>query len=431
MRNIHGHGRVHVLLALGLLLVAPRVVTAQTIAITNARIHTIAGPVIERGTVVISNGKIAAVGASVAVPAGARVIDGTGKVVTPGFLDSSTGLGTVEIDADDPSNDQSVSGDHITAAFNVADNLNPLSTLFAVTRVEGITRAVVVPGNGSTIIKGQGVLIDLGATGTAVSINRNPVGMYATLGQAGAGRAGGSRAAALLRLREALQDARDYANNRRAFESAQRREYALSRLDLDALQPVLRGELPLVVSVDRASDILTALRLARDFDLRLIVSGASEGWMVARELAAANTPVIINPMNNIPGMESLGITLENAARLYAAGVNLSFATFESHNSRNLKQLAGNAVSYGMPYDAALRAITINPARLWGVASQYGTLEVGKDADVVLWSGDPLELTTAVEHVFIRGREVPADTRQRALFNRYRRLGGTLPEAYDH
>ena len=405
---------------------------AQSFAITNARIHTVAGPVIERGTIVVLNGKIARVGpsATTSVPSdGIRVIDGTGKVVTPGFLDSSTGLGTVEIDADDPSNDQSVTGDRITAAFNVADNLNPLSTLLPVTRVEGITRAVVAPGNGSTVIAGQGVLVDLGMQGMTLNIHRNPVAMYAVLGQAGAGRAGGARAAAILRLREALQDAQDYGNNRRAFESAQRRDYALSRLDLDALQPVLRRELPLVINVHRASDILAALRLAQEFNIRVIVSGASEGWIVARELAAANTPVIVNPMGNIPGMESLGITLENAARLHAAGVNQVFATFESHNSRNLKYVAGNAVSYGMPFEAALRAVTLGPARLWGIADRYGSLEVGKDADVVVWSADPFEVTTIVHHVFINGREVSDETRQRALFKRYRRLGGTMPEAY--
>jgi imidazolonepropionase-like amidohydrolase len=406
-----------------LALVAPA--SAQTVAITNARVHTISGPVIERGTVVIRDGKIAAVGANVTVPAGARVIDGTGKIVTPGFLDSNTGLGTVEIDADDPSNDVTTTGDHVTAAVNVSDNLNPYSTLIPVTRVEGITRAVVVP-NGSTIIAGQGVLVDLGA---GMTIHRNPVGMFATLGQTGASRAGGSRAAAILRLREALQDARDYAANRRAYENAQRRDYALSRLDLEALLPVVRGELPLVINVNRASDILSAMRIAREFDVRLILRSAEEGWIVAREIAAANVPVVINPMNNLPGMETLGITLENAARLNAAGVQVSFATFDAHNSRNLKQLAGNAVSYGMPYDAALRAITLNPARMWGIADRYGTLEVGKDADVVVWSADPFELTTTVEHVFINGREISKDTRQRQLFERYRRVGGAMPEAY--
>jgi imidazolonepropionase-like amidohydrolase len=273
------------------------------------------------------------------------------------------------------------------------------------------------------------VLIDLGAQGATINIHRNPVAMYAVLGQAGAGRAGGSRAAAILRLREALQDARDYAANRRAFEGAQRRDYALSRLDLEALQPVLRGELPLVITVHRASDILAAMRVAREFNLRLVISGANEGWLVARELAAANVPVIINAMGNIPGMESMAITLENAARLNAAGVNVVLATFESHNSRNIRQVAGNAVSYGMPLDAALRAITLNPARLWGIASSYGTLEVGKDADVVIWSGDPLEVTAHAAHVFINGREMPEDSRQRALFNRYRRVGGAMPEAY--
>ena len=151
--------------------------------------------------------------------------------------------------------------------------------------------------------------------------------------------------------------------------------------------------------------------------------------MVARDVAAAGIPVIINPMTNIPNMESLGITLENAARLHTAGVTVLFASFDSHNSRNIKQLAGNAVSYGMPYDAALRAMTLNPARVWGIADQYGTLETGKDADVVVWSGDPFELTTTVEHVFIRGREISQDTRQQQLFERYRRVGGAMPEAY--
>jgi imidazolonepropionase-like amidohydrolase len=245
--------------------------------------------------------------------------------------------------------------------------------------------------------------------------------MFAVLGEAGAERTGGTRASNLLRLREVLQDARDYAANRSAFEAGNRRDYAISRLDLEALVPVVRGELPLAVQVNRASDILSALRFGRELNLRLILLGATEGWMVAREIAAANVPAIINPLTNIPAFESLAITFENAARLHHAGVTIALATFESHNSRNLKQLAGNAVSHGLPYEAALRAVTLAPARIWGIAERYGSLEPGKDADIVIWSGDPFQLTTTVERVFIRGVEMPKETRQLELLRRYRRV----------
>ena len=413
---------------LAMILLSATSLSAQSVAITNARIHPVAGPRIEHGTVVITNGRIAAIGTNVAVPAGARVIDGTGKVVTPGLLDSSTSLGTVEIPLSAAgTDDASTSADGITAAFNVADNLNPYATAIPVTRVDGITRAVIVPGTGRSLIAGQGVLVDLGTVGATITIHRNPVAMYAVLGERGAQLSGGgARSAALLRLKEALQDARDYAANRTAFESAQRRDYALSRLDLEALVPVARGQLPLVIDVNRASDILGTLRFARDNNIRLILSGVAEGWMVAREIANAGITVIIDPMRNLPRFEALGITLENAARLNEAGVNVVIASFEAHYSRNIKQQAGNAVSYGMPWEAALRAVTINPARLWGIEERYGTLEVGKDADVVVWSGDPFELTTTVEHVFINGREMSKETRQEALFRRYRTLGDQPP-----
>jgi imidazolonepropionase-like amidohydrolase len=400
--------------------------SAQTIAITNAKIHTVSGPVIERGTVIVQNGRIAAVGANVSVPAGAQTIDASGKVVTPGLLDSSTGLGTVEIGAAVGTNDQASNSDRITAAFNPLDNLNPFSTLIPVTRVEGITRAVVVPSAGASFIAGQGLLIDLGNLGATVTVHRNPVALYALLGEAGAERSGGTRATNLLRLREVLQDARDYAANRAAFEAGNRRDYALSRLDLQALVPVVRGTLPLTVSANRASDILAALRLAREANIRIILQGAAEGWLVAREIARANVPVIINPLTNIPTFDALAITFENAARLHGAGVTVILASFDSHNSRNLKQIAGNAVSYGMPHDAALRAVTLNPARVWGIAERYGSIEPGKEADLVIWSGDPFELTTSVERVFIRGAEMPKDTRQDDLLRRYRSITDNEP-----
>lgn len=392
---------------------------AQTTAITNVRIHTISDPPIESGTIVIRDGRIAAVGADVEVPGNARVIDGTGKVVTPGLFDASTSLGIVEIGGVSGTNDAATSSDRLTAAFNVADALNPRATAIPVTRVEGITRAVVVPGGFQSILRGQGILIHLDGLRADEMIVRNPVGIYVTLGEAGAGRAGGSRAAAMLLLREALQDARDYAANRSAFQQGNRREYALSRLDLEALQPVLRREVPLIVSVNRAADILNTLQFARQENVRIILSGAEEGWMVAGEIASAGVPVILNSMNNIPGFDNLGATLENAARLSEAGVTVMLSSFDGSNVRNLRQVAGNAVSYGMPWDDALAAVTSVPAQVFGIADRYGTLEVGMDADVVVWSGDPFDFTTSADYVFIRGHEQRKDTRQQQLFERYR------------
>lgn len=409
------------------LMAMPARAAAQVIAITGGRVHTVAGPPLERGTVLIRDGRIEALGPDVQVPGGARVIDASGKIVTPGLLDSYTQLGLVEIGLSAPgTDDRSTTDSRITAAFDVTDAINPMSTLIPITRVEGITLAVVAPSGGGSIIAGRGAVVDLAGTTVPQMVRKSPAAIFAALGEAGAAAAGGSRAAAMLRLREALHDALDYARNREAFESGRRRDYALSRLDLEALVPVARGELPLAVRVDRASDIRAALRLAAEFGLKLIVVGAAEAWMAAEDLARENVPVVIDPLMNLPGFESLGATLENAARLHDAGVTVAFATFDAHNSRKLRQVAGNAVSYGMPWDAALRAVTLAPAEIWGISEQYGSLEPGKDADVVVWSGDPFELTTTAELVIIRGRVMPADTRQRELLERYRDLKRAPP-----
>lgn len=400
------------------------------IAITGATIHT-QGPqgTIQNGTLVIENGRIRAVGGpTVTVPAGARRIDAHGKVITPGLFDSLSTLGVVEVGAVDGTRDGRVEDDRVTAAFNVADGLNPRSVLIPVNRIEGLTRAVVVPVPGKSLIAGQGVVITLGGPGDFLV--RSPIAMFAVFGERGAGLAGGSRAAALLRLKEAFQDALDYAANRKAFEAGDRRSYALSRLDLEALLPVVKGTLPLVVAVDRASDIETVLRFAKEWKLKLILSGVTEGWKVADQIAAAKVPVLVNPMENRPdSFESLGATLENAARLHKAGVTFAFVTGDAHNARNLKQAAGNAVAYGLPWDAALEAITVAPARIWGIADHYGSLEPGKDADVVIWSGDPLELSTFADAIFIRGKEMPMKSRQTELRDRYKDLGGSVPLAY--
>lgn len=419
----------HFLLLAGLAMAAGPAL-AETVVITGATVHTL-GPqgTIQNGTVVIENGKIKAVGASVPVPSGARSIDARGKVVTPGFLDSFSRIGLVEVPAVEGTDDTETEDDRITAAFRVADALNPHSALIPVNRVEGLTRVVVMPNTGESLIAGQGALIHLGGPGDYLV--RSPIAMYATLGEGGANLAGGSRAAALLRLREAFEDTRDYIANRKAFEQGERREYALSRLDLEALIPVVRGELPLVLAVQRASDIQAALRLAREYKLDLILAGATEGWMVAPEIAAAKVPVLVNPLDNLPGsFETLGATLENAARLHKAGVTIAFMSGDAHNARNIKQAAGNAVAYGLPWNAALAALTSVPARIWGLSGSYGTLEAGKDADVAIWDGDPLEVTTFPDAVFIRGVQMPMKTRQTELRDRYKDLSGPLPPAYD-
>ena len=396
------------------------VVAADTVAITNARVLPVSGPAIDRGTVLIRGGKIAAVGANVQVPAGARVIDATGKIVTPGWIESATQIGIVEIPfGAEGSDDQASTDKDLSAAFNVVDSFNGESTVIPVTRVEGITRAVVMPAGTGHAILGQGALFDLSGSQVPASVVKAPVAMFANLGEAGAASEGGSRATSMLRLREALQDALDFMRNHAAWNTAQRRPYARGRLDLEALGPVVRRELPLAVNANRASDLLAAMRLADEFHLKLILMGAAEGWRVTDELVARKVPVVVKPLTDIPSFDALGATLENPARLSKAGVTLVLSTFDTHNARNLRQEAGNAISYGLDRDAALRAVTLEPARVWGIADRVGSLEVGKDADLVVWSGDPFELTTGAEHVFIAGREMSRDTRQKQLFEKYR------------
>jgi imidazolonepropionase-like amidohydrolase len=222
-------------------------------------------------------------------------------------------------------------------------------------------------------------------------------------------------------LREALQDAIDFSQHRAAWNAAQRHDYARGRLDLEALRPVIRGEIPLAVQANRASDMLAAIRLGEEFNLKLVLVGAAEGWMVADELAKKKIPVVVKPLTNIPSFDAPGASLENAARLQRAGVTLALSTFETHNARNLRQEAGNAIANGLDRQAALRAVTFNAAQVWDIADRTGSLEVGKDADVVIWSGDPFELTTSAERVFIRGVEIPKQTRQTQLLEKYRKL----------
>ena len=241
------------------------------------------------------------------------------------------------------------------------------------------------------------------------------------VGERGAGYVGGARPLALLRIREIFQDVRDYAEHRAEFEAGDRRTYSLSRLDLEALLPVSEGEIPLVLTVNRAADILSVLRMNEELGLKLVLSGVGEGWMVADDIAAADVPVMTKAASNLPTFEVLGASYENVARMHEAGVRVILTSFDAYNVRNLKMDAGIAVSYGLPHAEALRAVTLTPAEVWGVADRMGSLDPGKVGDVVVWSGDPFEPLTSVEHVFINGEEISYETRQKALLEKYRNL----------
>jgi imidazolonepropionase-like amidohydrolase len=419
------HGAVSALLAA----IVAGVANAQTIAITGGKVYPVSGPVIENGTVIISNGKISAVGANVPIPAGAQRIDATGKVVTPGFVNSSTQLGVQEIAAVNNTVDVSARGkDNIAAAFTVWEGLNPNSVLLAPARKDGITSFVIVPTGG--LVAGQAALVDVVPGTTTDMIIRAPVAMVAEIGDPQSAGVT-SRGELIVKLRELLEDTKYFQAHRDAFDRAQTRPFAASRLDLQAMIPVVEGRLPLLVTVDRESDIDATMRLARDYNIKLMIGGGAEAWMMADKLAAARVPVLTGAMNNIPaGFAALGQRQENAALLRKAGVavaligNAGGGDEEAFNVRNLKQEAGNAVAYGMTWDDALRAVTLAPAEFFGVADRVGSLQPGREGNVVVWSGDPFEFTTRAERVFVRGREYNEKTRQDLLIERYRNLPGS-------
>ena len=396
---------------------------AQTIAITGGTVYPVSGPKLEHATVLMQNGRIAAVGTNVTIPAGATRIDATGKWVTPGLTDGGGQMGLVEIGAVGGTREAFYQGDSVAAAFNVAEGINPASTLIPVTRMEGVTTTLAAPGG--HLISGQAVLIDLDGATVEQMLVKSPVGILADLSESGKDEAGNTRAGVTQRLRQVFRDALDYERRKADFARAQMQALSARSADLEALLPVLHGQLPLIAVANRKSDIATALRLAREFKLKLILAGGQEGWEVATDIAAAGVPVLIEPLDNIPSYDALGIRYENAALLAKAGVKVVLLETDTHNARNLRQEAGNAVSYGMSWDQALRAVTLSAAEVFGVADRYGSLEPGRVANVVVWSGDPFEFTTAVEHVFIRGREIPLRSRQTDLFERYK----TLPPKY--
>ncbi len=398
--------------------ITPSAIQAQTIAITGGTVYPVSGPKIERGTVIIQDGKITAVGAGLPVPAGAKTIDATGKWVTPGLIHAGTSLGLTQVGSVDATNEGSHSGE-VNAAFNVAEGIDPSNVLIPIARIEGVTTAVTGPSGG--LISGQAVIIDLAGDRIETLVTRSPAAMVINLNEYSKSAGGGSRAGQLERLRQLFADAQEYDRRKADFQKNQMQSLSAPAAELEALRPILKGELPVVFVANRRSDILSVLRLGNEYKLRMIIEGGTEAWQVAGELAKAGVPVAVNTITNIPSFDGLGARFDNAALLRAAGVSVIVEEGETGGPRNLRWAAGHAVRFGMNWDDALAAITLAPAKAFGIDAKYGTLTAGKVANVVVWSGDPLDYVSQAEHVFIRGAEIPLVSRQTQLLDRYRKL----------
>ncbi len=394
---------------------------ATSTFLVGADVHVGDGTVIAGGVVELRGARIVAVDGperAASLPAGATVVDVTGKRITPGLVAAHTPLGLVEIDLEGSTVDAERLGPHpIRAGFDAATAINAESALVPVSAIEGVTSAAATPRGG--LLSGQVAWIDLVAGDHRTMVARPRV---AQAGQLGATVAG-SRAASLALLREVLDDARLYRDRRAAFDRHQLRDVAAHRLDLEALGPVLAGQVPLVVNADRASDLLALAELSKQTGVRVAVVGATQGWKVAEALAEAGVAAVVQPSANLPGgLDQLGARLDNAALLHAAGVRVGIAVLgEAHNVRNVTQEAGIAVAHGLPPAAALSAVTLELARIYGMDAHYGSIAAGKVANLVVWDGDPFELSRWPVAVWVRGRAIPMRSRQTLLRDRYRDL----------
>ena len=421
-----------------LLLVVSLHAAAQTVAITGGKVHTV-GPqgTIENATIIIIDGKFAAIGRDLDIPRGAKTIDASGKIVTPGLFSPLGTLGLEEVGMSAGPVDSEQRGTDFTAGFDVADAYNRRSTLVAVTRIEGVTRAAIAPAPayasaGSSrghVLSGLAAIVNLGDDNV---LDRRGAALVVTLGQGGSAFAGGTRTGAWLTLRNALDEAIDYRDHKVDFERGMRREYQHSLADLEALQSIIGGATPMLVSINRASDIEALVKLCRQYGLKAIIVGGTEAWMVADALAATGIAVILTPTANLPSsFDSINARRGAANILVAAGVEVTFTEprDQAHNARNITQSAGNAVGDGLAWDAALHAITLAPAKIYGVSDSIGSIEVGKAADVVIWPADPFELTSYPDQVVINGKSMPMISRQTLLRDRYLQLDSDKPPAY--
>ena len=397
---------------------------------------------IEDGLVVIEDGEVVYAGSSAGQVFDSNVaLDAEGSWVTPGLFATITNLGLADVGAVRQSNDISASGSPFSAALDVAPIVNPISQNILIHRAHGITRAATAMQPATSIFAGQGAIIDL--EGDANPIIRARAFQMVTLGERGGAIAGGSRAAAHVLFRAALREAQGLRNARgtpQAPDIVQDSEVMLSRFDAEALVPVLAGTQQLYVAVDRASDIRAALSLREEFpEIDMVLVGAGEGWMVADTIAEAGVPVIADALDDLPqSFEVLAATQSNIGRMMRAGVTVAISANSGTNPRNMPQAAGNLVALsrvpgasGLSWGEALAAISSVPAAISGFEGELGVLAPGATGDLVIWDGDPLEVSSIPTHVFIGGRAQSLESHQSRLRERYRDLDESeLPKAYD-
>lgn len=400
----------------GMVVLGTGAAQAQTIAITGGTVYPVSGPRIANATVIIRDGKIAAVGAGIAVPAGATRVEAAGKWITPGLIhaNANAGLGVSGLGA---LQEGRVQGE-VNPSFNPVEGVDPAAFSIPIARTGGITVALLVPGG--PFFPGQVPAVNYAGERLDEMIVTKNTAVVLDLTDNSKAAGGGSRAGTMARIRRLFDDALEYSRRRAEFLKGTIQPLSAPARELEALLPVLRGEVPLAVLANRRIDMENALRLKQQYKLRMILYSAVEGWQMAREIAAADVPVVIEPNRDIPSFDGLGARLDNGTILRGAGVEVIIAQGDPGGERNLRYAAGNAVRNGMSWDDALKAVTQAPAVAFRLAD-YGTLEPGKTANVVIWSGDPLDFSSVAEKVYIKGRETSLQTREHELRDKYKKL----------
>ncbi|MBD3828610.1 MULTISPECIES: amidohydrolase family protein [Stenotrophomonas] len=397
---------------------------AQDLLIRNATVHTAtARGSLTNTDVLVQGGVIRAVGTGLSAPAGVPVVEAGGKPLTPALFGGITDIGIDEVSGESTTVDSALKlpDQPLRPEFDVSLAYNPASVLIPVARLDGIGFTALGANSGGGFIAGQGGVVRLDGSADPIG----PLALYVRLGAPGAELTGSSRAAQWMLLEQMVSEARGRV-------PADSPHALLTPAGRATLARYLAGQGRIVVQVDRAADIRQLLRWAAREKVRIAIAGGAEAWRLAPQLAQARVPVFVDALGNLPtSFDQLGATLDNAARLHAAGVAVSFAQRDdaSHNARKMRQLAGNAVANGLPWADGLAGLTRVPAQVLGVGDRIGTLEPGKLADLVLWDGDPLDVGHYAEQVWLGGRAMPMRSRQTELRDRYLAPPTTEPRAY--